>query len=316
MKLSEKAHSLTHKVIVYGAPFTGKTELVGKLALHYNLLWFDLENGYVTLSKLPLALQERIELISIPDSRAFPIAVETLLKVVKGTEVKVCEVHGKVGCPICKKEGNPEVRICLNEVGPDTIVVIDSLTQFTASGISHITKTQPDDYKMDFGDWGQLAVIVDKLLSQIQAARYNLVCISHELEVKMEDGKVKLVPVCGSSQSSRNTAKYFDHAVYAEVKNNKHIAGSSTGYKNNVVTGSRSNVEMEKSVEPNLFDIFTSWKHSGETQVHCTGHVDYAPETAIPAREPIQSSDKSPAQNAMSALERLRQQKKDKESGK
>ena len=36
-----------------------------------------------------------------------------------------------------------------------------------------------------------------------------------------EDGRKKIVPVCGSSKSSRNTAKYFDEVVYCEVKNKK-----------------------------------------------------------------------------------------------
>lgn len=268
MKLTQKAPAVTNRVLVYGGPKTGKTELVGKLAEHYNLIWFDAENGYVTLTKMPQAWQERIELISIPDSRVMPMAVETWLKVIKGTEHFVCEAHGKCSCALCKKQGAPETRVCFNELSPTRdIVVFDSLTQFSNSCISNITKAQPDDYKMDFGDWGQLGVLVDKFLSQVQAARYNVVCITHEAEVDFEDGKSKLVPVCGSSKSSRNTAKYFDHVVYAEIRNKKHVAGSSTGYSNTAVTGSRTNVELEKATggSANLLDIFTNWK--GVTEV-------------------------------------------------
>jgi len=245
MKLTDKAPSSTHRILVFGAPKSGKTQLAAGLASKYKIIWFDLENGYGTLLKLPREYQERIELVSIPDSKTFPIAVETMLKVITGKEVQICEAHGKVLCPLCKKDNAPTTTINLSEVGQDTVVVIDSLTQFTNSAIAFITKDKPDDYKMDFSDWGNLRAVVEKFLSQIQQAKYNVVCISHEEEVEMEDGRKKIVPVCGSSKSSRNTAKYFDHVVYCEMKNRKHIAASSTTYANNILTGSRTDVVLE-----------------------------------------------------------------------
>lgn len=262
MRLTNKAPSTTKRVLLYGGPKSGKSLLAGKLAEYYNLHWFDAENGYSVLTQLPVTWQERIDIIAVPDSRVMPMAVETWLKVIKGTEHFVCEAHGKCSCALCKKQGLVENRVCFNELGPQDIVVFDSLTQFTNSCISNITKLQADDYKMDFGDWGQLGVLIDKFLSQVQAARYNIVCITHESEVEMEDGRSKLVPVSGSSKSSRNTAKYFDDVIYVEVRNKKHVVGSSTAYSNTAVTGSRSGVELEKAGDKgaSLLDIFTSWK--------------------------------------------------------
>lgn len=258
MKLTNVAPSQTHRVLIFGAPKSGKTQLASTLASKYKLIWFDLENGYGTLLKLPRQQQENIELIGLPDSKTFPIAVETMLKVITGNQVSICEEHGKVACPICKKDNKPAVDISLKDLDNSTVVVIDSLTQFTNSAIAFITKNQPDDYKMQFDDWGNLRAIVEKFLSQIQQAKYNVVCISHEEEVEMEDGRKKIVPVCGSSKSSRNTAKYFDHVVYCEVKNKKHISASSTTFANNIVTGSRTDFVMEQSVEPSLIQLFES----------------------------------------------------------
>lgn len=258
MKLTNVIPSQTHRVLIFGAPKSGKTQLAATLAAKYKVIWFDLENGYGTLLKLPQAHQENVELISLPDSKTFPIAVETMLKVVTGNSVDICEEHGKVNCPLCKKDNKPYTTICLKELGTDSVVVIDSLTQFTNSAIAFITKAQPDDYKMQFDDWGNLRAIVEKFLSQVQQANYNVVCISHEEEVEMEDGRKKIVPVCGSSKSSRNTAKYFDHVVYCEVKNKKHVSASSTTFANNVVTGSRTDFVMEQAVEPTLLDLFAS----------------------------------------------------------
>lgn len=256
MNLTQKVPSATHRVLVFGAPKVGKTQLVSQLATKFKLVWFDLENGYATLLKLSPEHQKNVELISIPDSKTFPIAIETMLKVINGSKVSICEEHGKVACPICRKDAKPESEVCLSEIGSDSIVVIDSLTQLTNSAIAYITKAKPEDYKMQFDDWGYLRTLVEKFLSQVQQARYNVVCISHEEEVELEDGRKKIVPVCGSSKSSRNTAKYFDHVVYCDVKNRKHGVASSSVYSNNILTGSRTDIILETSLSPNLLEIF------------------------------------------------------------
>ena len=72
----------------------------------------------------------------------------------------------------------------------------------------------------------------------------------------MEDGKDKLVPTAGTRNFSRNAAKYFDEVIYCEVKNKKHIAGSSTLYNGNILTGSRTGSVLESQAEPSLIPIF------------------------------------------------------------
>ncbi len=96
---------------------------------------------------------------------------------------------------------------------------------------------------------------MDTFLSHVQQAGFNIVCISHETEAEMEDGKTKLVPTAGTRAFSRNTAKYFDEVVYCEVKNKKHIAASSSLYNGNILTGSRSGTVLEVG-EASLIPIF------------------------------------------------------------
>lgn len=256
MKLTEKAVSSVHRVLIYGPPKTGKTELAGALSEHKKLIWVDLENGYTTLLKFPQEWKERIEIISLPDTRSYPIAIETCLKLIKGGPVSICEEHGKVSCPLCKKSSLPFVDLELAKLGEDTVVVFDSLTQLTASAIAHITKGQPDDYKLDYSDWGNLGKLMEIFLSHVQQAPFNIVCISHETEAELEDGKVKLVPVAGTRAFSRNTAKYFDHVVYAEVKNKKHNFYSSTTSASNLNTGSRTGIVLESSINSGLIQMF------------------------------------------------------------
>lgn len=272
-KLSTKQHSQTHRVLIFGGPKSGKTQLAGELAEFYKVIWVDMENGHETLFKLPVEWQENIELINLPDTRSYPIAIETVLKMVKGP-VQICEEHGKVGCMVCKRQETEEFKSCeqddikysihqrlftdvdLPSLNHSSVVVFDSLTQLTNSAIANITKNEPDDYKLNYDDWGHLGKLLDIFLSHIQQAGYNVIVISHETEAETEGKKKTLVPVGGTRNFSRNVAKYFDHVIYAERKNRKHVFASSTGYATNILTGSRTDVTLEDSEKASLLSIF------------------------------------------------------------
>ena len=264
MKLSDRPISNYRRILIYGGPKVGKTQLAGGLSEKYNLHWVDLENGAETLKKLPIFQQERIDLLSLPDTRSWPVAIKTCLKIIKGGKHEVCDAHGKIACAVCKKSDAPFTSICVDEFGAEDVLVFDSLTQLTQSAISNITKSKPDDYKMEYDDWANLGKLMDMFLSHVQQAKYNVVCISHESEAEMEDGKMRIVPVAGTRNFSRNTAKYFDDVVYAEVKNGKHVFASSTTYRNNIQTGSRAGVAMETSEAPSLLQLFEAVKPKEE----------------------------------------------------
>lgn len=274
-KLSSIPPAKYQRVLIYGPPKTGKTQLAGELSTDFDIVYIGCENGHGTLQKFPQAQQERIEVINLPDTRDYPIAAETMLKLAKGDEYKVCVEHGKINCMVCLKASNPIDIVHLNKLGPGTIVIWDSMTQLTNSLIAHITKNQAEDYKLDYDDWGNLGKLMDVYLSRLQQCQFHSIVISHETESEMEDGKKRIVPVAGTRNFSRNTAKYFDHVVYAEVKNGKHVFSSSTTASNNVVTGSRTNAALEKMAAPSLLSIFKGEIASNQsptpTQVAATG---------------------------------------------
>lgn len=305
MKLSQMQGTIEQRVCLFGPPKAGKSLLAGMLARKYKLLWFDLENGSSVLTQVPPEFHDSIDIIKIRDSKDYPIAIETMLKVSKGKAVMICQAHSKVACPICSKKSDAIIeRVCLDEVGLDTIVVVDSLTQLTQSGLAHITKSQLDDYKCQLDDWGNLKQLIEKFMSAIQVATYNVVCISHEEEVKFEDGRSKIVPVAGSSNSSRNTGKYFDHVIYCNLVNKKHVVGSATDYSTSVLTGSRTNVKLEANKEGgDLLEIFTNWKLPNFGMKDAASVTE--PEPAVEMNssgEMINAVNKSPAQIALDNL--------------
>lgn len=258
MKLSLTTKSTTTSVLVYGPPKTGKTKLVGELANYFNLHWFDIENGHETLYTLPKTAQDNIELYRILDSKSYPIGIESCLKIIKGDEVKMCQGHSKIGCALCTKEAKPFDTIHLNALNhKKDIVVFDSITQLVDSACNHIAKGKPEDYKFDYSDWANLGRVMGAFLSYVQCAGFNVICISHETEAEMEDGKMKIVPTAGTRNFSRNTAKYFGHVIYCDVRTGKHKFVSSTTGIPSVVTGSRTDVDISTMAVPSLKSIFT-----------------------------------------------------------
>jgi len=307
-KLNTLRHSRTHRILIFGPPKSGKTQLAGELATHgYNLIWIDMENGHETLFKLPLEAQERIELISLRDTKKYPIAIETVLKLIKG-KVSICEQHGKVNCLLCKKESAPFTDVDVHNMDNKTAIVFDSLTQLTTSAINNITKAQPEDYKLQTDDWGHLAKLIDVFATTIQQADYNVIAISHETEAETEGKKRTLVPVAGSRNSSRNIAKAFDHVIYAERKNKKHIFASSTAYMNTILTGSRTDICLEKEAEASLISIFEQKEYPQDAPV-AGAKQPASPVSSATAKQPA----KQPANNngavAAGILAKLRQKK-------
>lgn len=254
--LDQTVASFTNRVLVYGPPKAGKTKLYGGLAKKYKLLVIDLENGNKTLRSLPLEYQKNIFVLSLPDTRVYPIAAETCLAMIKGAKGTVCEDHSKWNCLVCKKNARPSEEIELNALGQDWIVCFDSLTQLSNSIMAHLTRTKDDLYKPEWEDYRNQGALLDKFLSQVQQAPFNCCCVTHETETKMEDGKAKLVPIAGTTNFSRNTAKYFDDVVYCNVVNKKHGFASSSTWSNQVLTGSRGSINIEDQEEPSLLPFF------------------------------------------------------------
>jgi len=262
MKLTEyKATKECDKTLVIGLPGTGKSTLAAELATRFHVIWIDVENGVKTLTKLPTSAQDNIDLIMIPDSASLPMAADTIVKLFKKGKASICNTHGKVDCAVCKASKPTEFsNIDFSTLTKNDIVVLDTVTQLGFSILSHVTRAIDLENKLDWDQWGTIRRLTEFIASQIQAFDFNFVCIAHLADSKLEDGKTMLVPQFGSSVMSGTFAKVFDHVVYCEVVNGKHKAGSSTGYKNNILTKSRTDFKIESLAVPSLIPLYDgSW---------------------------------------------------------
>lgn len=267
MKLTDYRQQMARKILVYGPPkIGGKTEKVGQLAAEKKLHWFDLEDGVKTLLHSPRIKKDwldNIELYSLPDTQTFPVAVETLLKVVKGGTCNICARHGVVNCASCKVKADSVWNAPINvaDFTNNDVLVIDSASQLAASVMNFISKKQIAadnwDYKPGWDEYAKQGFILNRIFSIIQQAPFNCVCISHEQLVDMEEpGKKRIVPIGGTSEFSKTFAKFFDDVVYCDVVNGKHMMASSTTYRANILTGSRSGKELEKIEGATLLELF------------------------------------------------------------
>jgi hypothetical protein len=269
MNLNEYVPGARTKVLVYGAPKTGKTALVGKLASKFNLHWFDLESGIKTLLNpaiLNPSHRANVKVFSIPDHKLNPVAIDTIREVLRGGTKKICHAHGKVNCPICAKNAPQDVsEIDLLKFDSNDILVIDSLSQLANSAMNRailkeIQKPGGEEYKRTFTDYATQGALMEQCLSFIQALDVNICCISHEVDGEKSDSKEKLVPIAGTRNFSLTVAKYFDSVVYASILNKSHRANCETTYSPSVITGSRLpvNLDGKKGDELSIEELFTT----------------------------------------------------------
>lgn len=252
LKSTERPQS----VVVYGPSKSGKTRLVAALAkAGYNLLWFDLESGLQTiLTSLTDEELERVEYLRIPDTADNPVAIRTLGMVFSGASGSVCEDHGEWKCARCIRDSKPVVPVCLGELDASWVVVVDSTTQLSDSALAHATRGMKERVlnaeagkapKVEWDHYNHQGMLLSYVFSSMQQGRYHRVFISHEECIEQVDDKELIMPKCGTRNYSRQFARFFDHVVYCYRNNNVHKQASSTAFRANILTGSRSSVSME-----------------------------------------------------------------------
>jgi hypothetical protein len=268
MKLSDMKNKQTGQILaaqhvmVYGPPKSGKTWLIGCLAAAgYQLIWIDLENGKSTLFQLPDEALENITYVGVADTKDEPVAHATVDKLCRGGIFNICDIHGRVDCPLCKKAGAGFTQIDIptefTEATAKTIVVFDSGTQLSNSVVATVTKGKPADYQETIHDYRNAGNYLNRIFSYLQQAKFNFIITAHEIEAEREDGGIRIVPSIGTRAYAINCAKFFDHVVYMDKVNLKHKASSSTSFSNSILTGSRLNIAVESMpAGPDLAAIF------------------------------------------------------------
>lgn len=247
MKVNSFSLNVGERVAIYGEPKTGKTQLAAELAKYFKLYWLDLERGVRTLiTCLSDEEKENVFLSSVPDTPDNPTAVVIVDAILRGQKVWICDAHGVAGCAKCKANPESGVLFDINNLGPDDVLVIDSFSQVSSSALSYATRGLADGAKVEWDHYGTQGFYLNRILTNIQQARCNIVVITHEADIEGADGEEKIRPVAGTKNFSKKFAKYFDHVIYTELKNYKHVAASSTGYRTNIVSGSRSDLALEK----------------------------------------------------------------------
>lgn len=263
MKLSTLAKavesvSANHSILIYGPPKMGKTRLVGtaaKIAEVENIYWFDLENGSETLLNMGLTEEEmsKITIFKVRDTKDNPIGVETVLKALSSKAISICDAHGRVACAVCAKAKASFTEWDLTKCTHNDLVVIDSGTQLGESAMAAACLGQDVLFKPGYDEFGIQGKYLSDILSVIQQATFtNFIVICHALVNEDDDGKDKFFPLMGTKPYSMRVAGKFGTVIYCDKKMNAHVAGSSSTYRSNVVTGSRLNVSLEKSKDMDM----------------------------------------------------------------
>lgn len=232
-----------HRLIIYGPPGSGKTWSVGKLAKTHNLHYFSLENGHQTLMNPNcVAVEDRknVNIIQMFDTPETPIAATSLDSFFKNRKGSFCEKHGRDGCALCKKAGEPFTDIDIEALTPKDVLIFDSLTQWAESITFYITKDNPEA-KAEFEFYRKLALYLGRALSRVQLiSNCSIIVLSHETDSEMVNGAEKIVPAGGTRNFARNNARYFDGTYYCYRENKKHKLASSSTFSTTIETKDRT----------------------------------------------------------------------------
>lgn len=255
MKLEDVVQREPQHVCIFGESGSGKSTLAMTAAeAGFKLLWFSFDGGHSIFKKLPRQWWKNVEVVSVPNTADNPLAIVTILAVLKGRPCKICDAHGILECRTCVKDSGSFTNIDLGHVPSDTIVVFDHLSAVSDSATNWVLarrsanvadEWKKAEQKMEWDDWRLQGTLMDKVLTNIQNARFNCIAIAQMRETKMDDGKRKIVPDIGTGNYSKSTGQYFDHVVFCDLMNKKHVQGSSTTFSMNAVAKSRTDVEIE-----------------------------------------------------------------------
>jgi hypothetical protein len=307
-----------HSVLIYGPPKGGKTLLVGTAAsipeIH-RIYWFDLENGVETLIHMGLTGDEldKITLFKVRDSRDVPIAIETVLKAFTSkTPVKICERHGRVDCVDCVRSKSPTKEWCLSMCTHNDLVVLDSGSQLGDSALAAVCLGKPSLFKPGYDEYGPVNKWLGDFLSVVQqATNTNFAVITHEIALENDEGKDQIFPLMGSKAFSMKCAKFFGTVCYVHKKLNKHVAGSSSTYRGDVLTGSRVNAAIEKTTKPDMRTILID---SGIIRTGSASAPQIASSNVVPiihsaeAEAPKEAKPKQPTLAERIAIQKAKKQ--------
>lgn len=234
-------------VLVVGAPKSGKTELVATLAEEFTLHWFDLDNGIRTVlnsSRIKKEWLKNIIYYRVPDTRANPVGIRTMMKVFTGNVCKICEEHGVVMCLPCMNAGKPIQDICMRTMGKKDIIVVDSVSQLSDSAYFDVVGENVDADKewKHYDAWNQRMAMC---FSMMQQANTNICMIGHTKPMEMPDKTTKLCPVGGTTKFSPNIPRYFGHVLYADVRAGKFVVGSKQDFMATAIIGTRSDLKYD-----------------------------------------------------------------------
>lgn len=271
VQFSKIAHSQVHHLCIHGEPKTGKSTLAASLAeLGWNLKWLSVDNGHSILHKLSPAAQERVDLITIPDTATFPVGMDTFWKCSSGLPGSVCNQHGQFNCSVCRSQKleGPEnwTPVSFNTLSPNRdIVVFDNITACAESAMNFIMHKRKEGEVPGWDEFRAQGIMMNKFLLNLQVAKFNVIAIAQPTQSKLEDGTVSYVPCIGTGpfSGSHNAGQYFDSVIFMNTLNGTHRAGSKSTYKNGVVTGSRIDVAIEDMKVPSLATFFPILKIGG-----------------------------------------------------
>ncbi len=248
MKLSAN-NSTGNSLVLYGAPKTGKTQLIGKLAeVGWKIKILDFDCGIKTLvNSVPKQYHNNIEFLSVSSTKLVPRALEVALTAFTKTGPSYfCTEHQVNKCKYCNMP-NAEAFEWDYTPRSDTIYVLDSMTALTNALVFHYGGPGKDDdesFRLEFKEWAFVTGRCTQILANIKNSGCNTIITAHA-EIQVDDlARTTISPFAGTSKFSAKWAGDFDHIVYTEIKAAKDYGVYSMPPRAGIQVGTRSGIDI------------------------------------------------------------------------
>lgn len=221
------------KIIIWGEPITGKTQILTELAeANYLIDYINLDNNMGVFDNASDKVIDNINNISVNDSLNKMNKATFFEQLITQPAVKVCGAHGYIDCVQCKNEGGDSILYNPAKSEAD-IIVIDSVSAYLESAMIK-GKGESVTAKTTFNNFGEQGLHVDVLNHFVKACPTNVIVISHILQMAntlKENYTDDFYPMFGTRPKSKRCMSVYSHIVKSILdKDTYQLTKSKTHY--------------------------------------------------------------------------------------
>jgi hypothetical protein len=177
---------------IYGDSGCGKTtavikylELSGKSAVY-----LDIDGNSAPIIAAPQSVLDKMNYLKLRNSLTQLYVMDFINGALVSPQLLLCQRHGYLSCPTCKKQGDPSIRVNFDDFGKYDVLVVDSASLLINAVKLFSIKQQEASQSNDLrAIWQRVSLASTTLLHFLREVHETVIVLSHPLDVRYEPEK-------------------------------------------------------------------------------------------------------------------------------